>query len=489
MGGPIHGVLECLFRQDTIAHATQETFTRLYSFLKAHKTLETLQYGLSGTGDGYWDDINPVGLSGHSLDNAFAVFKFPAMGSRNWYWQLMLQYGYSSSFGSIPGDPGLLLGSSATGVGLSACVGIDGSDAEFDPWLGGKKTDGKARKVPAWAGGQTYNLGDRVIYLGVGYESLTNGNVGNTPPAVQWSSWMAAPTAWSASTAYNVNDRVFYTTNNTTYVSIVNGNYNRLPTNTSWWLPWTSAVWGTPPGVSGGTVYTLPRSNSLLLGSHGVQKHNAVTITTGSAGGTIHAFMHVFCDDDSLLILFSEGVGTLPTCSFCYIGPYTPLHGHNPKRPLVMIGCRGDSKTSDIPYQIFGDAGGTSAYFGGVVTQNHGVRSVSLDFLHNIQGDVAYEPSWMNSPIEYGEYPLIVRAAETLGSDSRTLYRGMLGKIDTPLFRMAMGNVFGRYSPNKRRVLLSSVINTTAVTGFTIPWDGVTMLGSGSSRYGVDYNP
>lgn len=492
MAGTIHGVLECLFRQDTVAHATQETFTRIYSFLKTYKTLETLQYGLLGTGDGYWDDVNPVGLSGHFLDNAFAVFKFPAAGSRDWYWQLMLQYGYSSNFGTAPGDPGLLLGNSfTTGVGISAAVGIDGSNVEFDPWLGGKKTDGKARKVPAWNVGQTYNLGDRVIYNGVGYESLTNGNIGSTPPSVQWTTWMAAPSAWSASTAYNVGDKVFYTTNNTTYVSIVNGNYNRLPTNTSWWLPWTSAVWGTPPGVSGGSVYALPRSNSLLLGAHGVQKHNAGTITSGTAGATNMSFMHIFCDDDALLILFSEGAGTQPSCSFVYVGPYTPLHGHKPKRPLIMIGCRGDSKSADICAQIYGDTAGSSTNFGGVITQSHGVRSVSFDRLNTIQGDTAYEPNWLDSPIEYGEYPLIVRAAEIVGSDALSLYRGMIGKIDSPLFRLALGNIFGRYSISKRRVLLGSGFGTssTGATRFTVPWDGVTMVGSGSSRYGVVYNP
>lgn len=470
MAGTIRGRIECAIQSGVSANDNVDLFAAIYDFMvnSSGKTLETLQYGSSGLGTGYWDSALPF------TTNAFAVFKFPAAGTRTWYWQLMIQFSNAFNFGTAPGDPGLMLAGTNSGTGVSAAVGIDGTSTQFDPWLGGKKTDGKARKVPAWAGGQTYNLGDRVMYQGVGYQSGANGNVGNTPPAAPWAVWRAAPAVWNAATTYGVNDEVYYAATTTTYVSSQASNLNHLPTDTNWWQPLTSIVWGAPPGITGPKVWSLPRSNYFPLGWHGAQKHNCAKVGARASYG---ARLHIFCDDDAILICIDDN--DTGTYEHTYIGPYRPLGGLVVDRPLVMLHCE---QNVTLTAADIGDVTGSDTQRqGGVITRAGGVRTAWVDYLTSATNSV-FNPTYAFGVPRNPEFLPLVCVNET------TPNCGVAGELDSPLLRYLVSSVSWQMNTTKTRIKLPlGSMSSNNTQRLVVPWNGSAAPQTGTARTGINF--
>src|SRR5687768_3165624 len=114
MSGTIVGKVDCKLTAIT-ANGQQEFFKTIYDFMQqmvtaGHCTRIALQHGASGTGTDYFDGANPFG------ENAFGVWRFN--GSPQFY--LLLQWAFSASFGTTPGNPGALNGAAAQdGVGIA----------------------------------------------------------------------------------------------------------------------------------------------------------------------------------------------------------------------------------------------------------------------------------------------------------------------------------------------------------------------------------
>lgn len=157
---------------------TQAFFKILYDYFSTHPnyTVIALQYGAtvqlpgspagsSGTGTGFYDQINSFGY------NSFFVVRANATNARPFDVYHLFQWGGSinqvgNSFGSAPGNPGLVRGSNSpinnnfTYLGHAAAIGIGGtggspkSPGNGNPWKGttaANGTDTKAASGPVWA--------------------------------------------------------------------------------------------------------------------------------------------------------------------------------------------------------------------------------------------------------------------------------------------------------------------------------------------------
>lgn len=141
-----------------VADNNSRCFTMLYQFFNgpmassSYSELISLNYGASGTGTDFTGDGNPFG------ENAWAVFKIPSgsvggqesvRGSDLYY---LIQWADSSNFGTAPGNPGLLGGGVADGVGISVAWRDDGTS----PWLGTTAANGSDTKgATVWGPGSS----------------------------------------------------------------------------------------------------------------------------------------------------------------------------------------------------------------------------------------------------------------------------------------------------------------------------------------------
>jgi len=118
----------------------------------------------SGTGTGYWDEVNNFG------NNAWALYRFDSAANRTWEWYMLIQFtSASGNFGDAPGNPGLLNGvaefnSSGEGsVGISAAAMVTSAGSTANPWNGTTLNDGNDVKGdPVW---ETLSPGDRLSVL------------------------------------------------------------------------------------------------------------------------------------------------------------------------------------------------------------------------------------------------------------------------------------------------------------------------------------
>lgn len=119
----------------------QELFVAIYNFLNSKYTRIASNFGASGTGFDFFDGANPAG------ENAFAVFR---ANSASVPFNILLQWADVSAFGTSPGNPGLLQGSTGDGVGIMAAFREDGTN----PWAGGTANAGAdAKAATVWSAG------------------------------------------------------------------------------------------------------------------------------------------------------------------------------------------------------------------------------------------------------------------------------------------------------------------------------------------------
>jgi len=162
MAGTLHGKKGIQVAAGS-SNNSQETFKALFDFFEdlvdvhGYCTRVALNWGSGGTGTDFHDEANPFG------NNAFAVYCFPPSPQRLWSWYILIQWSAGATFGSSPGNPGLIFattGASQQNVGFAVAVALDSGGLDADPWNGTSNFDGADTKgATVWAapgGGTLY---------------------------------------------------------------------------------------------------------------------------------------------------------------------------------------------------------------------------------------------------------------------------------------------------------------------------------------------
>jgi len=149
--GTLVGNADVSFNFASSPDANQAVFTAIWRFFNgvmrssSYAQLVAVNYGSGGGSTNYADENNPFG------ENAFQVWRLPSGSSLcpvDVY--VMFQWADSSAFGSSPGDPGLLNGGTADGVGVAVAYRDDGGS----PWNGTTVGSGSDTKgTPVWTEG------------------------------------------------------------------------------------------------------------------------------------------------------------------------------------------------------------------------------------------------------------------------------------------------------------------------------------------------
>jgi hypothetical protein len=153
MSGQIRGKIECFLNEGNGNNNAQAFFKGLYDCFLAHPnmTLVARSAGASkpAANIGYYDAADAFG------NNCWAVFKMAATavggGPRNFDYYVLIQHATASTFGTSPGNPGLIIGSTGSSsgvVGIAAAIGVGG---DGNPWKGAGATIGANTKgTPVW---------------------------------------------------------------------------------------------------------------------------------------------------------------------------------------------------------------------------------------------------------------------------------------------------------------------------------------------------
>jgi hypothetical protein len=155
--GEVIGKVDVNYQFTTDNNNNQAQFTSLWKFLNgpmlssSYFELVALNYGASANGTDYPDEGNPFG------NNAFFCFRFPSGSNaygdsqRQHDMYLFAQWADTTSFGSSPGNPGLLNAGTGDGLGIAWCFRDDGGN----PWNGTSNGDGSDTKGdPVWTDGE-----------------------------------------------------------------------------------------------------------------------------------------------------------------------------------------------------------------------------------------------------------------------------------------------------------------------------------------------
>jgi len=109
-----------------------------------------LNWGSGGTGTDFYDGANPFAT------NAWCVYRFPSTARRPWAYYISFQWSGGGSFGSSPGNPGLIYGTTGGGtnsqIGVQFALAVDADGFSADAWTGTTNFDGADTKgSPVWA--------------------------------------------------------------------------------------------------------------------------------------------------------------------------------------------------------------------------------------------------------------------------------------------------------------------------------------------------
>lgn len=251
------------------------------------------------------------------------------------------------------------------------------------------------------------------------------------------------------------------------------------------WFPWNgttandgtdtkgSTVWAGHP--SGGKLYVFPRSNN-PGGSYTSSKHDCGPLGQNNGGANPERW-HIFCDDDSFAMYWAPNSATAQY-RWAYVGPYTPAPGVTVERPLVML-LNGSIGSNMIWPTTWGpsDAGVAEDFS----DTGGGVKNFRVDY-YSACSTPNHNPNPQFLTTTYSEFKLPLITFEYP-------YMSLIGWIDSPLMRWVW-NLAVNHDQNaaKTKTFLSWTA-TRPNSGWTVPWDGVTVAGSGAgmARDGVDF--
>jgi len=161
MSGTAYGVINHLFNSGDYENNSNEAWVALYNAMEHFVTSglctrHASYFGDAGTGMSFWDAGSPPGK------NAFAVYKFAAVGARTWDFYVLIQWSTSTPAATGKGAPFKLRGgsgSSGTNIGVAVATAFTSLGANADPWTeagGTTNADGTDAKGnyptgPVWA--------------------------------------------------------------------------------------------------------------------------------------------------------------------------------------------------------------------------------------------------------------------------------------------------------------------------------------------------
>lgn len=156
MAGTLRGKIDCYSKTQNTDRNFQEAFTNWINFMDdlvvaGVATLVASQYGSGGTGFDFWDGANPSG------SGAFAVYKFPANGTRPNDYYVLGQWSDAANINSAPGNPARILGAttgfSGANFGVAYASALESDETtNANPWTGTTNANGTDLKSsPVWA--------------------------------------------------------------------------------------------------------------------------------------------------------------------------------------------------------------------------------------------------------------------------------------------------------------------------------------------------
>lgn len=243
-----------------------------------------------------------------------------------------------------------------------------------------------------------------------------------------------------------------------------------------------TGTWWEAPGVTGGSLYVFPRNNS-EGGSFATDRNNLARMLSSQ---TAQHRYHIVADDDNFVIAVDQTSGYYLTTG----GLYAPRPDLTSlvDFPLVML-VNGNNIGG---FQMFGSgAYGTS---GTTVSQDGGIRGTSYLVGASSSDDVfpcaideltlatsgSFQPNKAFQATAIEEWPLFLCAAEAPSA------YGMLGTYDFVRHSYNVASHTLR-DPDSDRVWLGDGNTSTNSRKTSIPWDGVTVPGSGVVREGVGF--
>lgn len=479
MGGFVRGRIESVFTNKNSNFNFQNVFTTLYQFFTSHPQYQliALNYGGTsgpattgaGTGVGFVDgtNFNLTPATPTFGNNCWFVVRQNASVARPYDVFHLFQWtganngtgGMGGGFGSAPGNPGLILGSSNTGnnnshLGHACAIGISGSGGP----LGGAVITG----------------------LGItGFGGSTSGSLaqgfGNP-----WRGSMNALTG-----VLGIDQKA-------------NGGTNGV-----------NGVWSAPPGsgsyASGSGIFVFPRSNSEAGSFHfgsaaGHFAENCGSVCRGNGNASSDVRMHIIADDDSWTCWIDTQDTNASTTIMSFAGIYVPRSGlPSGSQSLITPYC---CITTDaaLPWSvsnesIYGDSAGTAQQQGGIIGNTTGsVKPLVMDQSAAFMVDYNYQPNYaltssaggqggvgVGGGAFYDEFQIPVGIFETAPSN----VCGYLGEID---FIRSMYNIS---TPGLRWDFQRTFVGSQTIQDrkYSIPWDSQnkTVPRMGTSRNGINF--
>ena len=169
MGGTVKGRVDCVVGQAAVGN--RNAFVNIKQFFDdlvtaGYGAIHASQFGAGASGFDFHDGSEPAG------ENAFFVFEWalsaerPGGGSALGKVYTLVQWADVTTFGSAPGNPGLLRGAGGDGVGFQTAFREDGGD----PWNGTTNANGTDTK-----GAQVWTAGVSTLHI-LDYSCGSDGN-------------------------------------------------------------------------------------------------------------------------------------------------------------------------------------------------------------------------------------------------------------------------------------------------------------------------
>ena len=278
--------------------------------------------------------------------------------------------------------------------------------------------------------------------------------------------------------------------------------------------PWNGTTVNTGTDTKGSPVWT-PGGSSLAIwprcnavgGTQATNREAVTTITTSVnstdfnyryysyAGGRIH----MLADENNIYLAFDAGANA--SYSNFYFGKYIPRNGVNPQIPYVMlnnaaISTSATNRKAPFANNSHGAISNTTPNWydgvgdGGVCHPNAtlGVKIAwneypSIYYLSNRSSGAGYE-NWYhpNKVMAFNNRFNIFKSIVCLNEHP---YFGILGEID--FFKIAYKLPTHSLINNKQYLVVGIDDNYEPNIKNLIPWDGITMPGSGISREGISF--
>ena len=250
-----------------------------------------------------------------------------------------------------------------------------------------------------------------------------------------------------------------------------NGTMNDNGADTKGAIVWQT---GSAGDITGSTLYVFPRANSGNGTAAATRQLNADIITPNTNG--IHRSNLIVDENNFLFVndLSNDGV-----YGFTYFGKYTPRSGSNAP-PYVMLNQPSENGAAATPRegQTWGNTTFNTTADGGIASPaassvTSGTIGCIIGWLDEIF-TTTYQPNLSTNPTSYDNQPIHLWFSEAP-------YFGYAGSIE---FINVVYNVLTHDTSTDLSKCVFGGLTTAAAHKLLVPWNGVTIPGSGASNTG-----